>query len=149
MKYDNLKNLRESLGMTQEDFAASLDINKTTYNNYENGTRDPKSTFWKQVANKYHVTIDYLLGLVSEPNFYRVREEKMTVMECKSKFVEKYLRPLVIFANPEVEDVKYEEDKENGDEYVLVSYINHSKLRVDVTADSLNALARDVLYRIN
>lgn len=79
MKYENLKKLRESMGLTQEDFAASLGLSKTTYNNYENGVRDPKSPFWTLVANKYHVTVDYLLGLVSEPEYYldnnRILEE--------------------------------------------------------------------------
>lgn len=70
MKFGNLKKLRERLGMTQEEFAASLGLSKTTYNNYETGVRDPKSAFWKKVASKYDVTIDYLLGLVSEEEFY-------------------------------------------------------------------------------
>lgn len=60
--YKNLKALRQSLNMSQKEFAASLDIGYTTYNGYETGARDPKSDFWIKVARKYNVTIDYLMG---------------------------------------------------------------------------------------
>ena len=67
MPYQNLKLLRESLSMTQKDFAASLGIGQTTYNGYETGARDPKSDFWIAVAQKYGVTIDYLMGFSNDP----------------------------------------------------------------------------------
>lgn len=66
--YGNLKVFRESLGMTQKEFAASLSIGLTTYNGYETGARDPKSDFWIAVAKKYGVTIDYLMGYSPEPD---------------------------------------------------------------------------------
>lgn len=65
--YKNLKALRQSLNMTQKEFAASLGIGYTTYNGYETGARDPKSDFWVAVAEKYHVTIDYLMGYSNDP----------------------------------------------------------------------------------
>lgn len=66
--YPRLKELRESLGMTQEEFGKSLDIAKSTYNNYETGIRDPKSDFWVAVAKKYGVTVDYLMGHSDDPH---------------------------------------------------------------------------------
>lgn len=63
--FPNLRALRIDLEMTQEEFATSLGISKTTYNNYEIGTREPRSDFWERVAQKYNVTVDYLLGLSS------------------------------------------------------------------------------------
>lgn len=68
MKLGNLKALRESLGMTQKEFAATLGIGVTTYNGYETGARDPKSEFWVAVAQKYGVTIDYLMGFSNDPH---------------------------------------------------------------------------------
>ena len=68
MMVANLRNFRESLGLSQIDFAKSLGLNKTTYNNYESGIRDPKSDFWEKVARTYSVTVDYLLGLTSDPH---------------------------------------------------------------------------------
>lgn len=63
----NLKNLRESLSMTQKEFATSLGISLSTYNGYEIGAREPKSDFLISVARKYGVTIDYLMGFTSTP----------------------------------------------------------------------------------
>lgn len=66
--YGHLKELRESLGLTQEEFGKSVGIAKTTYNNYEKGERSPKSDFWISVAKKYGVTIDYLMGYSNDPD---------------------------------------------------------------------------------
>jgi len=65
--YARLKTFRESLGMTQAEFGKSVGIAKSTYNNYETGIRDPKSDFWIAVAQKYNVTIDYLMGFSDTP----------------------------------------------------------------------------------
>lgn len=66
--YVRLKELRDSLGLTQAEFGKSIGIAKSTYNNYETGIRDPKSDFWIAVAQKYGVTIDYLMGFSDNPN---------------------------------------------------------------------------------
>lgn len=66
--YGNLRIFRESLGMTQKEFATSLSIGLTTYNGYETGARDPKSDFWIAVAQKYNVTVDYLMGNSNDPH---------------------------------------------------------------------------------
>ncbi|MEG1880396.1 MAG: helix-turn-helix transcriptional regulator [Oscillospiraceae bacterium] len=63
MSFGNLKIFRESLNMTQKEFAESLSLNATTYNNYENGIREPKSDFLECVFKKYKVSSDFLLGL--------------------------------------------------------------------------------------
>ena len=60
--YKNLKLLRDMRNMNQKEFAASLGISYTTYNGYETGARDPKSDFWIAVAEKYGVSIDWLMG---------------------------------------------------------------------------------------
>ncbi|MDE7407579.1 MAG: helix-turn-helix transcriptional regulator [Muribaculaceae bacterium] len=54
--------------MTQEEFGKSVNIAKSTYNNYETGIRDPKSDFWIAVAQRYNVTIDYLMGFSDDPH---------------------------------------------------------------------------------
>lgn len=66
--YQHLKDLRESLGMTQAEFGKSVGIAKSTYNNYEKGIREPKSDFWIAVATEYGVTIDYLMGFSNDPH---------------------------------------------------------------------------------
>mgnify|MGYP003230679630 CR=1 FL=1 len=73
---ENLKKLRESLGMTQSEFGKSVGIAKTTYNNYETGIREPKSDFWISVAERYGVTIDYLMGYSQNPHLTLEEDNK-------------------------------------------------------------------------
>ena len=63
---NNLAVFRESIGLNQKDFAAELGIPANTYNNYENGNREPKSDFWIAVARRFGVSIDYLMGFQDE-----------------------------------------------------------------------------------
>ena len=65
--YKNLKTFRESLSMTQKDFAKALALAPTTYSGYEQGVRDPHSGFWISVATKFGVSIDYLMGFSNDP----------------------------------------------------------------------------------
>lgn len=74
--YKNLRALRESLNMTQEQFGKSLGLAKTTYSNYENGDRQPNSDFWISVAKTYGVTIDYLMGFSSDPTLTSEQNKK-------------------------------------------------------------------------
>lgn len=64
---NRLKEVRLSTGMTQEDFAESVGVSKTTYNNYETGRREPRSDFWMAVSDKYNITVDYLIGRSDDP----------------------------------------------------------------------------------
>lgn len=64
---NNLRKLRHEYGLQQKDFAESLGISKSTYNQYENEVREPKSDFWIAVSEKYRVSIDYLMGLTDNP----------------------------------------------------------------------------------
>ena len=80
--FENLKSLRESLGMNQKQFAAELGFPTNTYSNYENGIRDPRPDFWITIADKYHVSIDYLMGFTDNP--------KGTKYGGKSKLEEQY-----------------------------------------------------------
>ena len=64
--YENLKKLRLSLGMNQETFGAVFGKKKTTYAGYEQGVTDPGSDFWLAVADKYNVSIDWLMGFTDD-----------------------------------------------------------------------------------
>lgn len=66
--FENLKALRKSKKMTQAEFANSIGIPPTTYSGYEKGEREPRSDFWTQVADKYEVTVDYLIGYCDRPH---------------------------------------------------------------------------------
>ncbi|MEG3029461.1 MAG: helix-turn-helix transcriptional regulator, partial [Oscillospiraceae bacterium] len=62
MVAQTLKKFRESLGLSQKEFAKKINVNATTYNNYENGIREPKSDFLISLYKKYGVSSDYLYG---------------------------------------------------------------------------------------
>lgn len=79
--YVRLKELRDSLGLTQAEFGKSIGIAKSTYNNYETGIRDPKSDFWIAVAQKYGVTIDYLMGFSDNPYPISARKKSSGTVE--------------------------------------------------------------------
>ena len=65
--YEHLKALRESENLTQEEFGGLFGIKKTTYQGYESGKREPDSDFWIAVAERYGVSIDYLMGFTDDP----------------------------------------------------------------------------------
>ena len=108
--YKNLKALRESLQMTQEEFGKSIGIAKSTYNNYEIGEREPKSTFWISVAQKYNVSIDYLMGYTDDPHSsqYKKPQKESTVLNFytvdEQSLINKY-RALDIFGQDTVKAV--------------------------------------------
>ena len=59
---ERLKGLREDLDLLQKNVAAELNISSNTLSNYERDERIPDHTTLIQLANIYHVNIDYLLG---------------------------------------------------------------------------------------
>lgn len=58
---DNLKKLRNRLGLTQDQVSTDLQMNRATYAHYETGRREPDIETLKLLANYYKVTTDYLL----------------------------------------------------------------------------------------
>ena len=60
---DRLKNLRESSGLTQSDIARSFGISRSSVNSWEMGLSVPSTQYIVEVAKKFEVSTDYLLGL--------------------------------------------------------------------------------------
>lgn len=70
--------------------------------------------------------------------------------EDKQQFVNVYLKPMLMAADPSIADVIYGEDK--GTQYVLIHYINaytgsHHHQSINVTGDGFMALVYDVARR--
>ncbi len=58
-----LKELRESKGMTQRDFAAEFGVSKGTVGMWESGAREPRTIDEiNRIADYFGVSTDYLLG---------------------------------------------------------------------------------------
>ena len=64
---EKLKEVRKQHGYTRRQLAAELGRNYATITKYENGEREPGHTYLVEIAQKFNVTTDYLLGLDEFP----------------------------------------------------------------------------------
>lgn len=62
-----IKSLRESYGYTQGYVGKKLDISQQAYSNYEMGKRELPARHAAALAKLYHVSTDYIYGVVNEP----------------------------------------------------------------------------------
>ena len=67
-----LKELREERGMNMKEAAAYLGLKYTTYVSYEKNERQPNSEQLLNIAQKYGVTVDHLLGRDKKHEFPQV-----------------------------------------------------------------------------
>jgi transcriptional regulator with XRE-family HTH domain len=59
----NIKHLRKRKGLTQEQVAQALEINRSTLNNYENEVSQPTIQALLTFSKYYHIAIDTLLNI--------------------------------------------------------------------------------------
>lgn len=64
---ERLKNARKAKGFTQEKLASLISVSRQAYSTYETGTRDPDTQTLAQIAINLDVSVDYLLGKISQP----------------------------------------------------------------------------------
>lgn len=57
-----LKQLRESIKLTQEELAIKLNISRSRLASYEQGKREPDLELLETIADFFNVDIDYLVG---------------------------------------------------------------------------------------
>lgn len=60
---DRIRQLREANNMTQTQLAKKLSITRSSVNAWEMGISTPSTTFIVELAQLFHVSTDYLLGL--------------------------------------------------------------------------------------
>ena len=65
---NNLKKLRISKGLTQNEIARSVGITVVTYQNYEYGIREPKVSFAIKLAKALNTTVEELFPLSDQTN---------------------------------------------------------------------------------
>ena len=60
---DRIKSLRESAGLTQAEVARQLGISRSGVNAWEMGLSVPSTQYIVELARKFNVSTDYLLGM--------------------------------------------------------------------------------------
>ena len=68
MLKDNLKQLRKSKGLTQEEMALKLNVVRQTISKWEKGLSVPDSEMLIEIANQFEVPVATLLGETVEPS---------------------------------------------------------------------------------
>lgn len=68
---NRIRDLREDHDLTQETVAKALGITQRKYSYLETGQQPWTEEFLIALANYYHTSIDYLVGLTDSPRPYR------------------------------------------------------------------------------
>lgn len=64
-----LRELRDERGMSLDDLADALHVNKSTLSRIENEQREPKESFIRECSDYFNVSTDYLLGKTDLKNY--------------------------------------------------------------------------------
>jgi len=67
MQGHRIRQIRESLGWTQDDLAEALDVGVLQINRYENDKSKPSADALSRLAMVFGCSADYLLGLTDDP----------------------------------------------------------------------------------
>lgn len=59
---DRLKELRTGAGLTQQDVAKLLGVERSTYVKYERGSSDPPTSTLIRLADYFGVSVDFIIG---------------------------------------------------------------------------------------
>ena len=65
-----LRDLREDFDLNQTRVAEYLGIDQRTYSNYETEKRSMPMEHYRKLAELYHTSVDYLIGLTDERKPY-------------------------------------------------------------------------------
>ena len=72
---NNLRKLRKQRKLTLDDIQKQTQINRGTYNNYENGTTEPKLETWQALADFFGVSVPYLQGAYSKEEIAKIVQD--------------------------------------------------------------------------
>lgn len=64
---ERIRNIREDNDVLQQELADAIGMNVSVLSRIEKGTRQIRDDELVKIANKLHVTTDYLLGRTDEP----------------------------------------------------------------------------------
>ena len=68
---DSFKRFRQELGLTQQQVAEALNIQKSAYQRYEHGKVIPSAMVILNLADFFNVSADYLFGRTDTPTIVK------------------------------------------------------------------------------
>lgn len=81
-----IKALREKLGLTQDELAEILGVNRANISNYERGTIvNIPSEKLNKMADLFHTNVDYILGRTDDPRESWMIAEESAKYDTQSK----------------------------------------------------------------
>jgi len=90
---ERLKILRNSLGITQKDFAEKIGVTAAALSSYENNLKNPSIAVAKRIAETFNVSIDWLCGLTNKKTsaskirtYKELFEYLLLLTECEGNF---------------------------------------------------------------
>ena len=69
-RFERLRDLRENQDFKQNDIAKILNVSQVAYSYYELGKRQIPIDLLIKLAQFYHTSVDYLLGIIDERKPY-------------------------------------------------------------------------------
>lgn len=87
-----LKALRQEAGLTQEQLAERVWVSKAAISNYELYERSPSPEILVKLANVFHVSVDYLLGVEARRQLLDVSgltDEDICILENTASLLRK------------------------------------------------------------
>ena len=94
---ERLMDLRKDMGLTQKELSEKLFINYRTYSGYERNEIEASDDLKIKLAQFYNVSVDYLLGIVSEPCPIRSGDNYIRIPEPLSDDGRKELKQFISY----------------------------------------------------
>lgn len=73
--YPRIRNLREDNDISQTKLGYLIGMSQTGYSKYETGENDIPTSILIELANYYHTSVDYILGITDEKTPYPPSDE--------------------------------------------------------------------------
>lgn len=86
--HEKLKVLRKKKGLTQQQIADKIGVNRGSYSNWEKGKREPSFENLSMLACIFDVSIDFLLSEyleISKEAYLKLKEEKKNLFSVRLK----------------------------------------------------------------
>ena len=135
-----IKEEREKLGISREDFAKKNDITYSALSMYERGERSVRDEVKIKIAKSLNISLDYLIGLINEPLPYKDVEQYLVGAGMKHYPRNIALTQYSKLKNDLVQnDIISQIDSENSDEIIqaIVHILFNNKSFIDILEKQL------------